>query len=68
MSKDVKVKRAEVINAITIPGSKVNADYTLSKEKNGCALSWSLEGLRVVTERGTAIVPPGNVRYVLLEE
>lgn len=65
---ETKVKRAEVINAVSIPGSKVNSDYTLSKEKNGCTLTWSLEGLKVVTDKGTAIIPPGNVKFVLLAD
>lgn len=66
--KGIKVKSALLRDAVTIPGSKVNGDFTLSGQKQeGLQLSYA-NGLLLVENNGhRAAIPFSNVKVMILE-
>jgi hypothetical protein len=67
--KPEKVKSVLLHEAVSIPGSKVTSDFTLTPTKQpGIALSVCELGIIVEHAKGRALIPMSNVKVIILEE
>jgi len=67
--KPEKVQSVLLREAITIPGTKVVSDFTLSPKKQiGISISVCELGVLVDTTKGQALIPMSNVKVIILGE
>ena len=67
--KPEKVTSVLLREAITIPGTKVVSDFTLSPKKQvGISISVCELGILVDTAKGQALIPMSNVKVIILGE
>jgi hypothetical protein len=67
--KPEKVTSVLLKEAVTIPGTKVVSDFTLSPKKQiGISISVCELGVLVDTAKGQALIPMSNVKVIILGE
>jgi hypothetical protein len=67
--KPEKVQSVLLKEAVTIPGTKVVSDFTLSSKKQiGISISVCELGVLVDTTKGQALIPMSNVKVIILGE